>query len=385
MAAGWQADIEYETGSAKAFARLLRATEDGHRYSALLVQRHHIAMTPDAFLRSLRREPGLQDLPVVLVETEDRPDERLEWLQAGYSAVLEEPLDETALFGALQAARPLWAGSAPTRGSEHEAEPLRVLVAEDNATNRMLIRRMLEHGGHRVEMVEDGQAALEVLCGGGSEIDLAILDYNMPRLDGLNAIRRYREHEAGVLPIPVLVLTANASDGLRQECRAEGVADVLTKPIDYQGLVTAIDAACSDSRFLRRARAAAAGEQTGAPVLDPDVIDALNAGDLISRRSLDERVHAFRREGVRLVARLEAAAEENDVASFAEAARMLRRLALELGARALVARLSEAEQIVTGVEAENRLVDEAADIAVAYRHASAAIEQHLARLPALVR
>jgi two-component system sensor histidine kinase RpfC len=382
-AAGWQADIEYETGSAKAFARLLRATEDGHRYSALIVQRHHIAMTPDAFLRSLRREPSLQDLPVVLVESEGRPDERLEWLQAGYSAVLEEPLDETALFGALQAARPLWAGSEPICGTGRESEPLRVLVAEDNATNQMLLRRMLEHGGHQVRMVEDGQAALEALCGDGSEIDLAIVDYNMPRLDGLSAIRRYREHEAGVLPIPVLVLTANASDDLRRECRAEGIADVLAKPIDYQGLVNAIDSAFSDSRFLRQARAAA-GEQNGVPVLDPDVIDALAGADPMIRRSLDERVQAFRHQGIRLVARLETAAGEGDPASFAEAARMLRRLASELGARSLAARLSAAEQMAVGVQAGNELVAEAADIAEAHRAAIAAIERHVARHQALV-
>lgn len=109
--------------------------------------------------------------------------------------------------------------------------PLRVLVAEDNAVNAMIARRMLEGLGHEVELVADGKQAVGRAFDG---FDAIIMDMLMPNLDGPGATRQIREREAhqGRSPLPIIALTANATDDDRARCLAAGMSGYLTKPLD---------------------------------------------------------------------------------------------------------------------------------------------------------
>ncbi len=107
--------------------------------------------------------------------------------------------------------------------------PLRILVAEDNDINLLLIHRLLEKGGHTVESVQDGLAALDRAC--RDRYDVILMDVQMPLMDGLTAARRIREAENG-RRTPIVALTAHALETERERCLASGMDAVLTKPFD---------------------------------------------------------------------------------------------------------------------------------------------------------
>lgn len=122
-----------------------------------------------------------------------------------------------------------------------DSPSLSVLLAEDDDINARVITHFLGLGGHRVERVIDGEAALEALRGG--QFDCVLMDLRMPGLDGLAATRLWRTEEEGHLPI--IALTANASEEDRQRCREVGMDDYLTKPVERKSLLATLQRHCN--------------------------------------------------------------------------------------------------------------------------------------------
>jgi signal transduction histidine kinase/CheY-like chemotaxis protein len=127
--------------------------------------------------------------------------------------------------------------------SPHEATALqnmRVLVVEDDPVNSMLACETLKLAGALAEAADSGEAALDHLT--RSPVDLVLMDYRMPGMDGIETTRRIREGQAGpeARTTPVVGLTANAYEEDRQACLAAGMNEVLTKPLDRQALIRAL-------------------------------------------------------------------------------------------------------------------------------------------------
>ncbi|GEM_PF-3027552 len=109
--------------------------------------------------------------------------------------------------------------------------PLKVLVVEDNAVNRILAEKMLARMGHDVTMAENGKVAVE-RCNQDS-YDIVLMDLQMPEMDGIEATRKIMaEHPEAV----ILGLTASATTETVRECKDAGMRDVVTKPIVMEAL-----------------------------------------------------------------------------------------------------------------------------------------------------
>ncbi len=118
---------------------------------------------------------------------------------------------------------------------------LRILMAEDNAINQLVVRTMLEATGVALTIVGDGQAALEALRVGA--YDAVLMDINMPVMDGITALGAIRSGAAGDPAIPIIALTASAMSGDRERFLTMGFDDHLGKPIRPADLLSAISAA----------------------------------------------------------------------------------------------------------------------------------------------
>ena len=119
--------------------------------------------------------------------------------------------------------------------------PQRILLVEDNAINQQLALRLLGKWGHQVQLAQHGQAALDILDS-GQAFDLALMDMQMPVMDGIEAtghIRR-RERELGQPRLPIIAMTANAMESDRETCLQAGMDDYLTKPINKEVLAEKI-------------------------------------------------------------------------------------------------------------------------------------------------
>jgi CheY-like chemotaxis protein len=107
---------------------------------------------------------------------------------------------------------------------------LHILLAEDNAINRVVAVRLLEKHGHTVTHACNGREALDRLA--TQDFDLVLMDVEMPVLDGLEAARRIRREESGGRRLPIIGLTAHAMQGDRERCLAAGMDGYVSKPID---------------------------------------------------------------------------------------------------------------------------------------------------------
>jgi two-component system response regulator TctD len=128
---------------------------------------------------------------------------------------------------------------------------VRILLAEDNKTLADWLEKALRHGGYAVDCMRDGVDADHVLL--TQSYDLVILDLGLPRMDGLEILRRLRRRGAAV---PVLILTARGEIESRVEGLNLGADDYLTKPFSLSELEARINA------VIRRAQGAASALQT---------------------------------------------------------------------------------------------------------------------------
>jgi CheY-like chemotaxis protein len=121
---------------------------------------------------------------------------------------------------------------------EKKTPRLKILLAEDNPVNALLMRTLLEKSNHSVHHVSNGLAVIDHIAR-GERPDLIIMDVQMPELDGLETARRLRRGDLAS-DIPILALTANASAADEAECLAAGMNGHMAKPFDRQDLDEAI-------------------------------------------------------------------------------------------------------------------------------------------------
>ena len=151
--------------------------------------------------------------------------------------------------------------SAPEAGAEAspapEARAIRVLVADDHATNQMVVKMMLDQFGVESVVVDDGLKAVEALRAGA--FDAVLMDMQMPVMDGLEATRLIREEEtaAGRPRTPILMLSANALPEHRLAGERAGADAHVAKPVTVAGLMGALHAALEPGEDAAQAAAAA--------------------------------------------------------------------------------------------------------------------------------
>jgi CheY-like chemotaxis protein len=160
---------------------------------------------------------------------------------AGFSAVLEQPIQPQALLAALNSLHPAKRQEASLRNAGHPIQanaPLagkRILVADDNPVNQQIAVRMLEKLGCVVEVAGNGLEALELHR--ATPYALIMMDCQMPELDGYQATEKIRALEEGsARHTPVIALTACTTQDEQEKCVASGMDDFISKPIRPQAL-----------------------------------------------------------------------------------------------------------------------------------------------------
>ncbi len=132
----------------------------------------------------------------------------------------------------------IWSGETADTSASETDRPLRILVAEDNHVNQIVLQAMLGKTGHRIDIVADGAEAVGAVMRG--PYDLVLMDVHMPEMDGVTATRRIRELSGEVGRIPIIALTANAMKGDRETYIEAGMTDYVSKPVNPQILFAAI-------------------------------------------------------------------------------------------------------------------------------------------------
>ena len=236
-----------------------------------------------ALARALRADERTARLPLVLLTSVGHAAEAEGYADARFDAALVKPARGTQLADAIgrvvRAApataegtpRPTPAAKAKTprepvkakatrprrsepkaqrrakapRATEGDTPKLRVLVAEDNPVNRMVISAMLASDAYEVVMTEDGQEAVEAFE--ADRPDVVLMDISMPRLDGLGATRAIRNLEGEGVRTPIIGVTAHAVGDVRATCLEAGMDDYVPKPVQQEDILRAIGSAVREA------------------------------------------------------------------------------------------------------------------------------------------
>lgn len=134
-------------------------------------------------------------------------------------------------------------GMAGPAARADEVRSLKILVAEDNPVNQMVVSAMLSKLGHAYDVVGNGAEAIKALRG-DVDYDLVLMDVQMPEMDGPTATQWIRASGEATADIPIIALTANALEGHRERYLAAGMSDYVAKPIDMNELTAAIARQC---------------------------------------------------------------------------------------------------------------------------------------------
>ena len=251
-----------------------------------------------AVAECVRKDPRLADLTLVLLTSDVMAGDLARCRELRIARHLVKPFTPSELLNAalLALGQPAASSVGTLSSAERNAAAafprLNVLVAEDNAVNQLLIGRLLEKMGHVPVITGNGQEAVDAYA--TQSFDLALMDVQMPVMDGLTATAAIREREArnpGGRRLPIMALTAFAMRGDRERCLAAGMDEYLTKPIKPADLAAAMDRLLGDYRTATVPLAAASAE--GEPATDGfDLTAALKyvGGD---KELLDELLGIF--------------------------------------------------------------------------------------------
>ena len=186
--------------------------------------------------RQIREDRTLPQQRLVLASSSHLDPETRAVVEGLFDFVISKPISIAELLRVLTSER----RSKPREPTEIKPKVLdrtmqpRVLVAEDNATNQMVISAMLEKLGCRVNVVADGAEALRAVQ--TLPYDIVLMDIMMPVMDGVEATRAIRALPSPIARVPILGLTAHASPEDHESFRRCGMNDVMSKPVTKQVL-----------------------------------------------------------------------------------------------------------------------------------------------------
>ncbi len=286
-APGWGATLTQTDTTQDALTRLRTSISRGAGWSfdLLLVDLTSVRSTAIALHRNLRRMPELEDLRVAYLQGDEPIANEL--VQGPHALLLSRMIGTTELRSGLSKFLSTPAATKPddveliaqertlipeaTDGSEPRVGRLRgrVLLVEDNPVNLMVAQRLVGLLGLHCETADNGEKALERMHAGN--LDVVLMDCQMPVKDGYTASREWRQHEGatGLPRLPIIAMTANAMAGDRQKCLDAGMDDYLSKPVDRRLLEATIARWLQSHPQPVTAPVAAPGVPSSAPTRTP--------------------------------------------------------------------------------------------------------------------
>ena len=190
----------------------------------------------------IRKDPALKDIPIVMLSSGDELS-RSKLEQLKISRLLKKPVRQSELQNALMEAVATLNSRATKVPEIVETDPThkKILVVDDNETNLMLVRNVLQRAGYHFDEAVNGQEAVRATE--KSRYDLILMDLQMPVMNGFEATCEIRvfEKRANLPRTPIVALTAHALKGFREKCFQNEMDDYITKPVRKRELVAKIE------------------------------------------------------------------------------------------------------------------------------------------------
>lgn len=351
----WGVDYDWVRTSSRALSQLIQANDDDNPYETIVVDQSCLTdINAVQFAQMVKSEGLLDNTSMVLINSSETMIDANRSNQY-YISTIANPEDKRLLFNALHAAQSVNLNDTKiVTMAEHYAKQagaasLRILVAEDNQVNQQVIEGILRNAGHSVQIADTGEKALDVLSAELEDIDMLILDMNMPEVSGVEVVKALRFMDTSA-NMPVIMLTADATPEAKEISLKAGANRFLTKPIDARGLLECI---ASLSRNLYKTRPIKPLAREHQPLVDSNFsesdwydnlvlheLDILGDGPEFIRNLIKN----FERDGAQHVLNLKKAMLD-DYLEYRDSLHALKGSATELSAYKLVEICQEAERL----------------------------------------
>lgn len=330
MLTGWKMQPTLADGGPAALEEMRRAASNGMPFDLVLTDCHMPQMDGFMFVEALKKHPELARSTIMMLTSADRQGAYERCHQLGIAATLLKPLKQLELQKAIieilsrndrsqRQPMPISAASPSTNGRK-----LQILLAEDNQVNQQVAIRMLNKFGHEVQVVENGQLALDALE--KNEFDVVLMDVQMPVLDGFKAVAAIRDQERATGRHQLIIaMTAHAMSGDRNRCIDAGMDDYVSKPISATAVSEALSRVMNGSHValdIAAQSAVASSEEPLAPLpFDFEAALAKFDGD---RDFLNELFGIFLQSAPGMIESLKSAVEQRDLRATGEAAHLIK-------------------------------------------------------------
>jgi PAS domain S-box-containing protein len=221
----------------EALEKLQESTHDP--IDSVLLDMHMPGMNGITLANVIKSDPAIARTRVILLTTLGKLMDDDKLAETGVDACLVKPVKRARLYECLtglsrgKGAPAAKGGAAPASRPPivRPAQPLRMLLAEDNLINQRVAVAQLKKLGYAPDVANNGVEALEL--SGEKPYDVILMDCQMPMMDGYEASRqiRLREKAQGRIPVHIIAMTANAMQGDREKCLAAEMNDYLSKPV----------------------------------------------------------------------------------------------------------------------------------------------------------
>jgi PAS domain S-box-containing protein len=238
---GWEVDTAH---SAAAAFRRIEDQGSAQPYDVILMDWDMPVMDGLTAARRLAKETTASPPAVVMITAHSQDMlHRLDPNERPFQAMLSKPVTPSQLAEAVQAAinvdPPSPRNIEPFASGNGALSGLRLLVIEDNALNRLVAKELLEQEGASVDLAEGGLRGIQRLNQSPDAFDAVLMDIQMPDIDGYEATRRIRNDDR-FHGLPIIAMTANASEDDRKASLAAGMTAHLAKPIDLPQVVATL-------------------------------------------------------------------------------------------------------------------------------------------------
>ncbi len=334
----WRCRPDEAPDAGTALALLRAAQDDPYKIAILDMQMPEI--DGETLGRQIRQDPAFNDMHLVMLTSVGLRGDAARLQQAGFDAYLTKPIRQSRLYdcllGVVNNVRTQQEPSTRSIITQYSVADdrkrhLQILLAEDNPTNQLVAIKVLEKLGYRADVANNGLEAIKALE--AADYDLVFMDVQMPEMDGYEATKRIRNHQSAVRnhDIPIIAMTAHAMKGDREKCLAAGMSDYISKPIDPQEIVRAME---RHFKFVEKRQPVApkTAKQITEQIYDKKAALSRVGGD---EQILREILDIFFEDAQKELAELNAFVEQKDGDSVRRKAHALKGAAGSVGAMAL--------------------------------------------------